>query len=582
MLAAEILGVDLIEDPFLVPPLKLALPALAAAFQRGELNEDSVDEIYKALASARASAKTEEAEAEEGPASPGVQNCEECDAPAIWHCPACEGSFCGSCFDKLHARGRRAEHPRLDLAYAGFKMKRDEVRARKQVVNIRWHAFYDAQGLKFYYNFESQQSLRKLSAKELAWQPPPPLPVGADLSIGAKRGAGAQVQNFEALSDGSGSTESWKFRQTAASIELVPPSVVVTDVDSDGPTSTRVVSFEFAAEPELEPAPRKSRFDGKARFTRVSKRDPDAMKELRKTIQQKAEEYEWRAADYGNKASEVAKAMKLDVRGLEGSRLTMHRWISWAGFDTIIGLVIMVNAVTIGVEAHYNASIPVGCTASCACDIGILDACAVVPPWLTYLDYVFFLVYVTEFAMRYYAYGRAVLRSNWVKFDLFLIVSSAVDLTLNLVNVQNELLNQVMLVRILRLLRLARAVRLIVLFQTLWQLVQGLLHSVTTLFWTFLLVMILIYIFAIIGMEFISEDPALDANHEYNVAARENFSNFGDAIMTLLQMFSMDSIGAVYRPLVKHRRCGSNLQLMAYAVILGWVLLLLGLAASRL
>eukprot|EP00439_Symbiodinium_sp_Y106_P057747 s1022_g8.t1 len=289
----------------------------------------------------------------------------------------------------------------------------------------------------------------------------------------------------------------------------------------------------------------------RARVTRISKRDPDAMKELRKTIQQKAEEYEWRAADYGNKASEVAKAMKLDVRGLEGSRLTMHRWISWAGFDTIIGLVIMVNAVTIGLEAHYNASIPVGCTASCACEIGILDA--VVPPWLTYLDYVFFLVYVTEFAMRYYAYGRAVLRSNWVKFDLFLIVSSAVDLTLNLVNVQNELLNQVMLVRILRLLRLARAVRLIVLFQTLWQLVQGLLHSVTTLFWTFLLVMILIYIFAIIGMEFISEDPALDANHEYNVAARENFSNFGDAIMTLLQMFSMDSIGAVYRPLVKHR-----------------------------
>ena len=95
-------------------------------------------------------------------------------------------------------------------------------------------------GLKFYYNFESQQSLRKLSAKEpqssiqqtlrlkglgrsdyfsdffnpegsltialqsycnihqnpiliirLAWQPPPPLPVGADSSAGTKRAAGA-------------------------------------------------------------------------------------------------------------------------------------------------------------------------------------------------------------------------------------------------------------------------------------------------------------------------------------------------------------------------------------------------------
>ncbi|CAE7221082.1 Cacna1g [Symbiodinium natans] len=167
------------------------------------------------------------------------------------------------------------------------------------------------------------------------------------------------------------------------------------------------------------------------------------MKELRKSIQQKAEEYEWKAAGYGNKASEVAKVMKLDVRGLEGPRLTVHRWISWAGFDSLIGVVIMANAATIGLEAHFNASLPVGCTGRCVCSADVVDPCEAIPLWLANADYAFFVVYVAEFAMRYYAYGRAVLRSNWVKFDLFLILSSLVDLTLKLINVQNDLLNQV-------------------------------------------------------------------------------------------------------------------------------------------
>eukprot|EP00933_Yihiella_yeosuensis_P081106 TRINITY_DN94648_c0_g1_i1.p1 TRINITY_DN94648_c0_g1~~TRINITY_DN94648_c0_g1_i1.p1 ORF type:complete len:357 (-),score=61.72 TRINITY_DN94648_c0_g1_i1:130-1119(-) len=90
-------------------------------------------------------------------------------------------------------------------------------------------------------------------------------------------------------------------------------------------------------------------------------------------------------------------------------------------------------------------------------------------------------------------------------------------------------------------------------FQTLWALVQGLLYCVPILAWTFLLVMILIYLFAVMGMEFIQVDPDLPQDHPYNVAVQENFSDLGDAIMILLQCFSLDSIAGVYRPLVKHR-----------------------------
>lgn len=101
------------------------------------------------------------------------------------------------------------------------------------------------------------------------------------------------------------------------------------------------------------------------------------------------------------------------------------------------------------------------------------------------VDYVFALVYILEFGLRLYTYGLCVLRSNWVKFDLFLILSSLLDIALKQIAAVSpavsEVLTQILLVRILRLARLARAVRLMVQFRVLWQLVQGLLHSVSHL-----------------------------------------------------------------------------------------------------
>eukprot|EP00913_Durusdinium_trenchii_P014936 g14010.t1 len=108
-----------------------------------------------------------------------------------------------------------------------------------------------------------------------------------------------------------------------------------------------------------------------------------------------------------------------------------------------------------------------------------------------------------------------------------------------------------MLVRLLRLARLARALRLMVQFQTLWQLVQGLFHSIGTILWTFLLVMLLMYIAAVTGMELIKVDTDLPVNHPYNAAAAACFRDTMDAILTLLQVFSFDSIGGIYKPLAK-------------------------------
>ncbi|CAE7368069.1 CAC [Symbiodinium natans] len=294
--------------------------------------------------------------------------------------------------------------------------------------------------------------------------------------------------------------------------------------------------------------------------------------------EQKAKTYQQEKL-MGSKAAEVAKSIGINPVMLDRHRQTVHKWISSSFFDSVIGFIISVNAATIGMEAEFSSRIPAGCTESCVC-LEAAVICQMMPQWLKVVDYVFFLIYLVEFLLRLYTYGFQVLKSAWIKFDLFLVLSSMVDIALKQISISSEILNQInqiMLVRILRLARLARAVRLMVQFRVLWQLVQGLLHSVSTLLWTFLMVMILVYGFAIVGIETIQVDQTLPLDHPYNLAVTENFDSFVDAMFTLFQCFTLDSVSTVYRPLVTH-----NPALLGYfmAVILIMAISLMNLVTA--
>jgi hypothetical protein len=60
-----------------------------------------------------------------------------------------------------------------------------------------------------------------------------------------------------------------------------------------------------------------------------------------------------------------------------------------------------------------------------------------------------------------------------------------------------------------------------------------------------------IYIFALLGMELILADG--DYGKEYEVAAHEHFGNLFHAMLAMLQLMTLDSISAVYQPLVRAR-----------------------------
>mmetsp|Transcript_34762 Transcript_34762/g.63255 ORF Transcript_34762/g.63255 Transcript_34762/m.63255 type:complete len:649 (+) Transcript_34762:31-1977(+) len=271
-------------------------------------------------------------------------------------------------------------------------------------------------------------------------------------------------------------------------------------------------------------------------------------------ILRRAQEAEEAKAEGGERAAEIKRVVKgFDESNLGFPRKQLHMIISHWTFDIIIGIAIFMNGVTIAFETHINSGRPMTCNEDCICQLPN-NGCELTPDWITFLDLVFFVVYILELTMRLVVFGPAVLASNWVKFDAILVSLSIFNKIMRAVVPNPDGALQVLTVfRMFRLLRLARAVRLMVQFQTLWQLVQGLMSSVMTLSWTFLLLSILIYVFAIFGMYLITVDLDLPLDHPYNVAANDNFRELPDACLMLLQFFSWDSISSVYRPLIQHK-----------------------------
>eukprot|EP00929_Paragymnodinium_shiwhaense_P080917 TRINITY_DN42247_c0_g1_i2.p1 TRINITY_DN42247_c0_g1~~TRINITY_DN42247_c0_g1_i2.p1 ORF type:complete len:557 (+),score=91.44 TRINITY_DN42247_c0_g1_i2:392-2062(+) len=230
----------------------------------------------------------------------------------------------------------------------------------------------------------------------------------------------------------------------------------------------------------------------------------------------------------------------MDSEGLEelmektnGPRRRVQELLANNFFDISVGLVILSNAITIGVETSVKSG------------------GNPIPLWLFWLEKFYLFVYTFELVMRLYGFRLRAFDSSWVRFDCFLVVCGIVDEALQLTGLDDGgsgILEKILLVRLLRLARLARLVRLMVRFRVLWLLVQGLLHSLNTLIWTFVIILILLYMFSILAMELVKPDE--NASERYNDIVHEYFSDLLNCLLTLLQGLTLDSMGNIYRPII--------------------------------
>ncbi len=170
-------------------------------------------------------------------------------------------------------------------------------------------------------------------------------------------------------------------------------------------------------------------------------------------------------------------------------------------FENFILVVIIANAIAIGVQTTH----PEG---------GFAQGLAV-------FDYVCLGIYIVEAILKITAYGGGYFRNGWNVFDFTIVVLCCVPTGIIPFPVQ--------VARVFRIFRVFRVFRLISAFKEMRVIIQAIGHAIPGVMWTAFLLLIIYYVFAIIGTESFGE------------AFPDWFGNIGASFYTLFQVMTLES-----------------------------------------
>lgn len=190
-----------------------------------------------------------------------------------------------------------------------------------------------------------------------------------------------------------------------------------------------------------------------------------------------------------------------------GVRARLGRWIESAGPRNFIIVLILVNAVILGLETSP----------------AIMDRIGGV---LILINQVVLAVFVVEILIKLYAFGFRFFRSGWNVFD-FLVVGIA------LVPATGPL-------EVLRALRILRVLRLLSQVQRLRNIIESLMRALPGMGWTTALLLLVFYIFAVMGTMMFR-----DAFPEY-------WGNLARSFFSLFQIMTLESWSSgIARPMLQ-------------------------------
>ena len=206
-----------------------------------------------------------------------------------------------------------------------------------------------------------------------------------------------------------------------------------------------------------------------------------------------------------------------------------------ARFEMAIGVIIVANCVSVGLEASYGAQ-------------------GIDRPELQLLETVFLVMFTVELALRFLVHGKSCLGSGWVCFDGFLVFVTWLNAIIELFAKEDspsQVASALIVLRILRLAKLARVVRLVAHARPLWLLVSGLAGSMITMVYTFMIIFVALYIFACAVLELISKDLLLRAEDEdFDQLVQQHFPDLFTTLLTLAQFVTCDSVAGIYLPFI--------------------------------
>lgn len=150
--------------------------------------------------------------------------------------------------------------------------------------------------------------------------------------------------------------------------------------------------------------------------------------------------------------------------------------------------------------------------------------------FLRLTNYFFTAVFFVEAVIKLLAYGSSYFQTAWNKFDFFVVAASLFDLALEFVDaeaMQGFPIGNV--AKVLRVLRVSRVLRLAGKSKNLQALIQTITMSVSALVNVLGLVLLILFMFAVLGVFFfngLTTGEVIDENYK-------NFKNFGSAYLLL-------------------------------------------------
>ena len=164
-------------------------------------------------------------------------------------------------------------------------------------------------------------------------------------------------------------------------------------------------------------------------------------------------------------------------------------------FERIVTVLILVNAVTLGMETSETISARIG---------GLL----------TVLDHLILAVFVFELVARMIVFGTRFWRDAWSIFDFLVVAVTLMPASDNL--------------SVLRALRIVRALRLVSAIPSMRRVVNGLLIAIPGMSSIVVLLLLIFYVFAVM------------ATNMFAHTLPDRFGTIGSSLLSLFQVMSLD------------------------------------------
>jgi len=230
-------------------------------------------------------------------------------------------------------------------------------------------------------------------------------------------------------------------------------------------------------------------------------------------------------------------------------RQTAWRIINSVRFEILVAGAIMTNSVFIGVQVEYAAQNP-GQQA---------------PMMFSVLGIVYTLIFASELILRLFAsgpkffYGSANL--GWNYLDVLIVISSLLEILLAAAsgdhggtNSEASMMGSMRLVRVLRVTRILRVIRIVKLvrfIRALRSLVYSIIFTLRGLAWSMVLLMLIIYVFAIVFTDATSQHVSDLFGEEQRSAESALIKRFGPLHVSMHTLFRCISDGHTWDPVVE-------------------------------